>query len=115
MPGQHVIQLLLSSPSVLIHMNVIKHLEPEKDMSQVGLLYFAPIRIKWGRTISTVSRLHCHLNIIMLVNFIVLGWMESLDISSVLLMENIIYTRLFPVCLQPCRNTPASTSQKMLI
>lgn len=42
-------------------------------------------------------------------------WIEGFDISSMLLMENIIYTRLFPVCIQPCRNTLSPKCQKMLI
>lgn len=31
----------------------------------------------------------------MMVNFIVLGWIKSFDISSVLLMENTIYKDFF--------------------
>lgn len=51
----------------------------------------------------------------MIGSFVVLGWIESCDISSAMLMENIIYTRLFPVCIQPCRTKPSAKCQKLPI
>lgn len=46
----------------LIHMNVIKPLQPEQDTILMWLVYSAPVIIKWGPTISTVSHLRCRLN-----------------------------------------------------
>lgn len=66
----------------MIHMNVTKHLQPEKDMIQTCLLHLAPISIKWEKESSLQVAyvvINIIINTIMIVSFMAWGWIESFE------------------------------------